>query len=209
VQVHGLHFHLSGNKMVHRRLRSLAIGNTVAALVLATLVGPAANVTAQQAPAFTCTEVIGFSQSEQWYDGGFIASVANPGNWQLRWYSGGSVDLWADPNFAGWNSSALVSQCSQGSSTPDRVVMNVSGDYHNDPNWWAQQTQQVIQNIRAASRPTASVSMVRRRPAQHSRSYHRIDLCRSTPTTVAQPPVRSLCHLTARSAIRCPWEPAS
>jgi hypothetical protein len=27
--------------------------------------------------------------------------------------------------------------------------MNVSGDYHNDPNWLAQQPQQVIENLRA------------------------------------------------------------
>ncbi len=110
------------------------------------LLGPRA-ATAQSGS--TCTEFIGFSQTEQYYLSGFIHSVPNPGGWQLRWFSGGSVDLWADRGYSGWGGGALVSHCAQSSSNPDRVVLNVSGDYNTDPNWWAQQTSRVIGNVRA------------------------------------------------------------
>src|SRR5438874_1912261 len=133
--------------MRHSSLRSATIVMLGVLAVLGFVLGPVvapSPALAQQA-SFICTEVIGFSQTEQWYDAGFISSIPNPGTWQLRWYSGGEVDFWADPNFTGWGAGSLVSHCSQNSSTPDRVVMNVSGDYQSDPNWWAQQTAQVIQ----------------------------------------------------------------
>jgi hypothetical protein len=105
-------------------------------------------VNAQQAP-FVCTEVIGFSVTESWYNGGFIGSTPNPGNWQLRWFSGGSIDQWAaGAGFPGWNAEYLVTRCNQSSDRPDRVVLQVSGQYNSDPNWWAQQTGYAINNIR-------------------------------------------------------------
>ena len=140
-----------------------AIGTSAAALasfvlLLAFALTPTERVV-MAATQFSCSEVIGFSETQQWYmgtgtvgasnNGGFIGSIPNPSNWQLRWYSGGSVDLWADPNFAGWGSGSLVTNCSQNSASPDRVVMNVSGNYNNDPNWWATETRLVIQNIQA------------------------------------------------------------
>src|ERR1700730_4135136 len=103
-----------GYEMPHRRrihVASVLSGFVVLlGLALAPTLAPdlsSGQVLAQQASS-TCTEIIGFSQTEGWYDGGFSASVPNPGNWQLRWYSGGSVDFWADPNFAGWAPGALV-----------------------------------------------------------------------------------------------------
>src|SRR5258708_30441836 len=120
--------------MALKHLRSVAISCLITVGLLVAMLGQAASVGAQQAP-ITCTEVIGFSQTDQWYEGGFIQSVANPGNWQLRWYSGGSVDLWADPNSAAWSSSSRVGQCSQNSGAPDRIVFQVSGEYTPDPNW--------------------------------------------------------------------------
>ena len=128
--------------MRHLQLRAAACS---AALVLSVIAPRAA--AAQSAS--TCTEFIGFSETEQYYATGFIHSVPNPGGYQLRWYSGGSVDLWADRGYAGWGGSALVTRCAQNSGSPDRVVMNVSGDYQSDPNWWAQTTSRVIANIRA------------------------------------------------------------
>src|SRR5258708_6719079 len=95
--------------------------------LLVSLFGPQA---AAAQSASTCTEFIGFSETEQYYVTGFINSVPNPGAWQLRWFSGGSVDLWADRGYGGWGGSALVTHCAQSSSSPDRVVMNVSGDYN-------------------------------------------------------------------------------
>src|SRR5207248_3053111 len=54
--------------------------------------------------ASTCTEVIGFSQTMQW-----------------------------------WNSNA-----------PDRVVLNVSADYNDDPGLWATRIQAAVAILRAA-----------------------------------------------------------
>ena len=111
--------------------RRLSAAASALALLLA-LAGP--NVASAQATP-VCTEFIGFSETEQFYVTGFIHSVPNPGGYQLRWFSGGSVDLWADRGYGGWGSSALVTHCASGSGSPDRVVMNVSGDYQTDPNW--------------------------------------------------------------------------
>ena len=101
---------------------------------------------AAQAGQFTCSEMLGFSETAQWYDG-FVAAIPDPAAWQLRWSSGGSVDLWADPNYSGWGPSALTTRCRNGSSSPDRVVLNISGDYQTDPSWWAAKTSQVIENV--------------------------------------------------------------
>jgi hypothetical protein len=102
---------------------------------------------AQQA-SFTCTEVIGFSQTDQWYEAGFITSVPDAGAWQIRWTDGASIDRWADSSDWVWDPANLQSNCSQSSSSPDRVVLTVSGDYQSDPNWWAQQTQGAITQVR-------------------------------------------------------------
>src|SRR5436309_2479416 len=102
-----------------------------------------------QQSTFSCTEVIGFSQTEQWYDGGFVGSSQNSGAWQLRWFSGGSIDQWAaSAGFPGWNSEYLVSHCSQNSSSPDRVVLQISADFHS-ASWFATQTALAVGNIRA------------------------------------------------------------
>src|SRR4029434_5172654 len=80
---------------------------------------------------YTCTEVVGFSQTMQWYFGGpgypTFTSIAGPGRWQLRWEGGAAIDSWADPNFSGWGPAAQVNSCDQGSSNPDRVLLNITG----------------------------------------------------------------------------------
>jgi hypothetical protein len=97
----------------------------------------------------TCTEVIGFSQTDQWYEAGFISGVPDAGAWQIRWTDGASIDRWADTTDSVWDLRNLVSHCRQSSSAPDLVVLNVSGDYHAEPTWWTQQTARAIANVRA------------------------------------------------------------
>ncbi len=99
-----------------------------------------------QIAAFECTQVIGFSQTNQWYSAGFESAVDNS-RWQLLWNSGASINRWADPNYEGWSRS-LVSPCSQGQGSPDRVLLTISGDFQSDPNRWAQQINAVIAVIR-------------------------------------------------------------
>jgi hypothetical protein len=88
------------------------------------------------------TRVIGFSVTfEIW--SAFYAAIPNPSAWELLWYSGGSLDLYADANNPGWtaNNNSL-NPSSQGglingvggdtdpragTSSVDRVILNVSG----------------------------------------------------------------------------------
>lgn len=100
-----------------------------------------------QTTAFQCTKVVGFSQTNQWFTAGFENFVENNRR-QLLWRSSSNIDLWADPNFAGW-SEPLVSPCAQASTNPDRVVLTISGNRNSDPNWWADQIRAVIGVIRA------------------------------------------------------------
>jgi hypothetical protein len=97
--------------------------------------------------ASTCTQIVGFSQTMQWYFGGF--REGSGGSWELRWVGGGSIGNWADPSYVGWQDSYQADSCSQSGSAPDRGLINVSGDYNTDPDYWAQETQAAITNLRA------------------------------------------------------------
>jgi hypothetical protein len=94
--------------------------------------------------------VLGFSVTRSIWDA-FYAAIPNPSNWELLWYSGGSVDIWADPNSHAWTSRTLdnsgflvpsdprwpgrADQRHQrhsqdptvGTSAIDRVIINISG----------------------------------------------------------------------------------
>jgi hypothetical protein len=95
-------------------------------------------------------EIVGFSQTYQWYYGGsnneFLSRMPTGGT-QLRWQGGASIDAWADPAFTGWNSFQSAA-CSAGSSAPDRLVMNISGGFNSDVNWWHDMTAQAVANAR-------------------------------------------------------------
>jgi hypothetical protein len=99
------------------------------------------------AGSFNCTEVIGFSQTNNWYtEGGNFEPTVGDARWQESWYSGGSIDLWANPDGAPWYA-AMLSACASGSTAPDRVVVNASGAYSTDPQWWATQMNSVVQGL--------------------------------------------------------------
>src|SRR5579859_4958905 len=94
------------------------------------------------------TRVLGFSVTHSLWSA-FYAAIPNPANWELLWYSGGSVDVWADPNSHAWTScdmagaflvpadpggqGGLINGISDaqdptvGTSAIDRVILNVSG----------------------------------------------------------------------------------
>lgn len=100
----------------------------------------------------TCTEVIGFSQTYQWFYGGpsydAFQSRAGDDRWQLRWTDGASIDRWADPSFSGW-SAGVGSPCAQNSGHPDRVMLTITGDFQSAVGWWAYEIAATIQNVRA------------------------------------------------------------
>ncbi len=112
------------------------------------LTGPGAS----NEPAFVCTEVIGFSQTAQWYKAGFESGVQDA-TWQLLWHGGASIDRWADPAYDGWfparPGTERYSACANGAANPDRVVLTISGNFNADPAWWADQMNVVISLIRA------------------------------------------------------------
>ncbi|MFW6079415.1 MAG: hypothetical protein ACODAE_07340, partial [Gemmatimonadota bacterium] len=67
---------------------------------------------------FSCTQVLGFSQSMEWYAGLSVADdmEENAGPdlaalepdaflpaWQGRFFMGAAIERWTDPEFAGWS----------------------------------------------------------------------------------------------------------
>ena len=112
---------------------------------------------------FLCTQVIGFSQTAQWYKGvtdaranpfaaallrGFQAIIDN-GRWQLLWQNGAGVEWWSDPDFEGWNR-PLEAPCIQRSVSPDRALLTISGDLGdvvNDPQVWADEIDRAVTTI--------------------------------------------------------------
>lgn len=84
-----------------------------------------------------CTEVLGFSQTGQWY-----VHLTLP--WQGKTRSGADVVLWADPNDSVWNTAVENRVCDQ--NQVERVVFNISSGEENIV--WEDEINSVIVNIR-------------------------------------------------------------
>ena len=109
---------------------------------------------------FTCTEVIGFSQTLMWHETPEFQQHIDDARWQMRFQAGGDVDVWADPTSDGWSppvatqclgsgSPVLCSPCAQGSSSPDRVILTItSHTYDSSVPTWAQRIRAAIATIR-------------------------------------------------------------
>jgi hypothetical protein len=98
---------------------------------------------------FTCTQVIGFSQTRQWFlDAPDFEQVVGTDGWQLLWRGGGEIDLWADPDYRGWLE-PIRSPCAAGSNAPDRVVLTISKQlFEDDPDVWAQDIRAAVETVR-------------------------------------------------------------
>lgn len=112
---------------------------------MATFLGRALALTPMVPPprvGFVCTEVIGFSQTSEWYEpnGGAFESGVDDASWQLRWDSGAGVDLIAGSDWEGWALDPF-----SGCEVPivDRAVLTISGISGSDVAAWTA-------NIRAA-----------------------------------------------------------
>ena len=109
---------------------------------------------------FTCTEILGFSQSLMWHETPEFQQRIDNARWQMRFRASGDVDLWADPNADAWNppvrtaclgsgSPVLCTPCAQGSDAPDRVLFTISlMAYETDVQVWAQKIRAAIATIR-------------------------------------------------------------
>jgi hypothetical protein len=119
---------------------------------------PAPTPTATSTPgvgAFTCTQVMGYSQTGNWYSDAVplaFESRVTDSRYQLRNFSGGAVSLWADPTYGGW-SAPPYSPCVSGSSAPDRVIFDVTESF------WINETCG-IHEFDNCSNPDTSVARV-------------------------------------------------
>jgi hypothetical protein len=109
---------------------------------------------------FTCTEILGFSQTLMWYETPEFQGLVDDARYQLRFRAGGDLDLWADPNADAWRAPVrtdclgsgnvvLCSPCAQGSNGPDRVILTATLQaYESDVQVWAQKLRAAIAQIR-------------------------------------------------------------
>jgi hypothetical protein len=110
---------------------------------------------------FTCTEMLGFSQTLMWEETPEFQGAVDDASWQIRFRAGGDVDLWADPNADAWNPPVdqdclgsgqvtLCSPCAQGSTSPDRVLFTITlQGYLSDVPTWVQKIRAAIATIRS------------------------------------------------------------
>jgi hypothetical protein len=133
--------------MSNWHLRALFVCGLI--LIVFSTISHQNSATSAEAASVTCTQIVGFSQTMQWYFAGFQTTISNTKSWELRWVGGGSIGNWADPNYVGWTDDAYqATTCSSNWNSPDQALLDVSGDYSNDPNYWAQQTQLAMTNLR-------------------------------------------------------------
>lgn len=110
--------------------------------------------------SFTCTQVIGFSQTSNWYGGNnslFESHASIDGSrWQLLWHGGAGVENWADSDYEGWDpqvpATQLVSSCGASSDSPDRVVLTISSniyDVDSTVTEWADEISNAVAVIEA------------------------------------------------------------
>lgn len=109
-------------------------------------------------PAFSCTEVLGFSQTMEWFGALSIAERRKRNEsltlakdcflprWQGRFQFGASVEFWKDADYAGWEG-AYKSELHCDRSEVDRVVFTVSG-VPRTTGKWTEDIKAVIELIR-------------------------------------------------------------
>lgn len=117
---------------------------------MATFLGRALDLTPNVPPArvgFGCTEVIGFSQTAEWYrpNGGSFEDTVNDAEWQLRWRSSSYIQLIATPEWAEWGQPAK-SPCA--SPEVERVVLTISGITGSDVAGWASHITDAAAQVR-------------------------------------------------------------
>lgn len=120
--------------------------------------------TASAAPAVqdtpTCTLVLGFSQTADWYMapasrsdsdspvvGAIFESIVDGDRWQLKWAGGAGVNVYSNPDAGAWGA-PIISPCVVGSGAPERIVYMISGPFGEDVPAWAAEIEKALDNIR-------------------------------------------------------------
>jgi hypothetical protein len=91
---------------------------------------------------------IGYSQTNNWWWSNGFEWVTDNDRYELLFQFGGAIRYWADPSYAGWSNS-ITSRC-QPSSTPDRIVLDVTEDFFISTTDPQQNVAKVAGDIRAA-----------------------------------------------------------
>lgn len=112
---------------------------------------------------WVCTEVVGFSQTNQWYTGGETNQGASPfeaivedSAWQLRWQEGAEARIIANQAWPAW-SEPPVSPCVDG--PVDRVILTVTGSRGDDVGGWLIDIHDALDRIRIEI-PTAEIILL-------------------------------------------------
>lgn len=108
---------------------------------------------------YSCTEVLGFSQTMQWFAASSFADLSPSGGsselgpdeflpgWQGRFTFGAAIDRWMASDYSGWEGTYVSpSHCAR--DEVDRVVFNVSGEARS-ADAWATAIDSVAQLVRA------------------------------------------------------------
>ncbi|HVR79544.1 MAG TPA: S-layer homology domain-containing protein [Acidimicrobiia bacterium] len=95
----------------------------------------------------TCVQIVGFSQTNQWFSAGddIFEDLVGNGGWQALIQGGGAIDRWIDPGFDGW-SNPIKSQCTSRANNPDVVLFTVSGA-NRSVTAWVEAVEAVIDTI--------------------------------------------------------------
>lgn len=128
--------------------------------------GDGARAAGRARQGFACTQVLGLSQSLEWFGGLSLETIADgagsaklPGlkqgdflpAWQGRFYPGASVEDWMDPEHPGWfgpSARARETPAHCPREEVERVVFNVSGAPRS-PDAWAEAVDSVAAVVRA------------------------------------------------------------
>ena len=111
--------------------------------------GPGGGVADSAADApldFKCNQVTGLTLTREWYEAGFENGVDNS-RWQLKAMEHAYVEEWANPNSTFW-STPIESPCSQGTTSPDRLVFVVLSWVITDQSVWETNVTAAINNFR-------------------------------------------------------------
>ena len=122
---------------------------------MATFIHRAMDPSARKAPArtaglplsATCVQIVGFSQTNQWFSAGddvFEGQVGD-GGWQALIQGGGAIDRWIDPQFDGW-SNPIASRCQSRANNPDVVLFTVTGG-NRSVSAWVEAIEAIIETI--------------------------------------------------------------
>lgn len=100
---------------------NLVVTSGVSGTPTATL-SPTATALPTIAPAVSCTEWVGYSQTNNWWWA--FEGIVGTASYEMLYQPGGAAHYWADPNYVGWSNNS-ISPCSSAST---RIVLDITHD---------------------------------------------------------------------------------